>query len=650
MPGFLLRLAVFALPAVFCLPAFAAEDCPEDQYQTPIGGCYPVWYGQTENGGYYTIAIPEGWTPDKGLAIWNHGLETYFGGAATPDLIAEALSGLEAETGETVTGEVQPEPGLSEFASIVLAQGYAMAASSFLQTGWAVFDSHLANRQLYEKFLEISVRFGPGAPEPLYLIGASMGAIVSLRDIEENLIPQPDGALLACGAVAGSENWANAFDLRMVTEAVCAEDDIELLPGPWYEIPGLGRELDLIRSLESCIALPSLVAAENRHDELQAEIDDLRARKETADGLFEEAELQLRIGRREAEQALVLETWEQRAENRQVENYESIQRLVPTHSAVMFSVGMFYGTFLLPRLINEPGKLDGLNPFHNVAVDYGDEQINRTIRRTIGLPAARRELARNFTPGGTVSDTRIISIHTSKDGIVSVENQSFLQSLLAPEQLSVGVIAESAPSHCAFRESEAIAAWNLLQDWVEGGSRPDVGDIQDECHAVVARSERSEFPPDWNRAPDNELHPGNRCRYAPDYVIEPQVQLYPREEKAGSAGSNVYDAATGIISIGEAEVTLDGGRNIVSFELAPLDPVNLIFSPGNIEQVGTVNEVWQHRALVDQQFRFYLPDLSVRNDSNLANRLFNVYLRIDENLRFEFLDFEDAGSGRQANP
>lgn len=650
MPGFLLRLAVFALPAIFYRPALAAEDCPEDQYQTPIGGCYPVWYGQTENGGYYTIAIPEGWTPDKGLAIWNHGLETYFGGAATPDLIADSLSGLEAENGDTVTGEVQPEPSLSEFASIVLAQGYAMAASSFLQTGWAVFDSHLANRQLYEKFLEISAQFGSGAPEPLYLIGASMGAIVSLRDIEENLIPQPDGALLACGAVAGSENWANAYDLRMVTEAVCAEDNIELLPGPWYEIPGLGRELDLIRSLESCIALPSLVAAENRHDELQAEIDDLRARKETADGLFEEAELQLRIGRREAEQALVLETWEQRAEGRQVASYERIQRMVPTHSAAMFSVGMFYGTFLLPRLINEPGKLDGLNPFHNVAVDYGDERINRRIRRNIGLPAARRELARNFTPGGAVGDTRIISIHTSKDGIVSVENQSFLQSLLAPEQLSVGVIAESAPSHCAFRESEAIAAWNLLQDWVEGGSRPDAADMQDECRAVVASSEAGDLPNDWNRAPDNELHPGNRCRYAPDFVIGPQVQLYPREEKAGSAGSNVYDASTGIISVGEAEVTLDGGKNIVSFELALSDPVNLIFSAGDIEQLGAANEIWQHRALVDQQFRFYLPDLSVRNDPNLAERLFNVYMRIDEDLRFEFLDFEEAGSGRQANP
>lgn len=645
MRKLLCPLALLALPAVFCTPAFAAEDCPEDQYQTPIGGCYPVWYGQTENGGYYTIAIPEGWTPDKGLVIWNHGLETYLGGIDTSDLLAANLSDLELETGSTAVGEVRPEPSLSEFADIVLSQGYAMAASSFLQTGWAVFDSHLANQQLYEKFMEISAQFGPEAPQPLYLIGASMGAIVSMRDIEEDLIPQPDGALLACGAVAGSGNWANAFDLRMVTEAVCAENGVALLPGPWYETPGLGRELEFLRSLDSCSALQSRIAAEERRDELQGEIDDLRARKDAADNFFEEAELQLRIGRREAEQRLALETWKQVAEKGQIENYERIQRLAPTRSAVMFTVGMFYGSFLLPRLINESGKLDGLNPFHNVAVDYGDERINRGIRRSIGLPAARRTLAENYIPTGAVGDTRIVSIHTSKDGIVNVENQSVLQSLVAPEQLTVGVIDESTPSHCVFRESEAIAAWNLLQDWVEGGSQPEAADLQHECRAVVARSEAGELPRDWNRAPDNELHVGNRCRYAPDFEIGSQLTLYPRDETAGSAGSNVYDAATGVISVGETEVRLEDGIYILGFDLAISDPANLVFSQRNVEQIGAANETWQHRALVDEQFRFYLPDLSVRNDPNLADRLFNVYMRVNDDLDFEFVDFETAGSG-----
>ena len=643
MSGFLLRLAALALPAAICLSAFAAEECAEDQYRTPVGGCYPVWYGQTENGGYYTIAIPVGWTPDQGLAIWNHGLETYLGGASL-DSLASARFSDESQAGTDAVGAVEPRPSLSEFAGIVLSQGYAMAGSSYLQTGWAVFDSHLANQQLYEKFLEVAAQFGAGAPQPLYLIGASMGAIVSLRDLEERLIPQPDGALLACGAVAGSLNWTNAFDLRMLTEAVCAEDGVELLPDAWYETPGLGTELDLARSLESCTAFLSLNEAEKRHADLQGEIDELRARKNAADDFLEEAELQLRIGKREAEQALLLEVWKMVASDTQIDNYERIQRLIPTRSAGMFATAMFYGTFLLPRLINEAGKLDGANPFHNVAVDYGDAQINRRIRRSIGLPAARRALARNYVPSGALGDTRIVSIHTSKDGIVPVENQSALLSLLPQERLSIGVIAESTPSHCDFRESEAIAAWNLLRDWVEGGSRPDAADMRDECNAVVARSEAGEFPRDWDRAPDHESHPGNRCRYAPDFDIGAQLVRFPRDSAAGGVGDNVYDADAGVISVGEAEVALDDGVQVFAFELALSDPSKPSFAPRNIGQLGGANEVWQHRALVDEQFRFYLPDLSVRNDPNFAGRRFNIYMRITDDLYFEFLDFEDAGS------
>ena len=644
MRKFYYLLALLVLPTIFCRPALAAEECPEDQYQTSVGGCYPVWYGQTENGGYYTIAIPPGWTPDKGLVIWNHGLETYLGGGDTLEFLAAFLLGHEGESGVEVSGQVQPKPGLGDVAAVVLSQGYAMAASSYLQTGWAVFDSHLANQQLYRQFLEIAADFGPGPPQPLYLLGGSMGGIVSLRDIEEDLIPQPDGALLVCGAVAGAENWRNAFDLRMLTEAVCAEDDAGGFPSPWYEVPGLGAELELLRTLDSCTALADRIVTEQKHDELQREIDDLRARKEAADDLLEEFDLQQRIGRREVEQRLLLTAWEQFTSNQQVDNYERIQRFAPTRSAAMFTVGMFYGAFLLPRLINEPDKLNGSNPFHNVSVDYGDAQLNRRVRRSIGLLAARRALAESYTPSGAVGDTRIVSIHTSKDGIVWVENQSVLQSLIPREQLSVGVVAESAPSHCAFRESEVIAAWNLLQHWVEGGSQPDARDLQDECRAVVSRSEEGELPRDWDRAPDNELHVGNRCRYAPDFEIGSQLTLYPRDEAAGSVGNNVYDAATGVISVGEAEVMLDDGIYIFGFDLAVSDPANLVFSPRNIDQIGTANEVWQHRASVDEQFRFYLPDLSVRNDPNLADRLFNVYMRVNDDLDFEFIDFEVAGS------
>ena len=616
----------------------SAETCAGDEYRTSVGGCYPVWHGQTANGAYYTIAIPEGWVPGKGLVIWNHGLQTYLG-SETLDLLTANLPGLDTESDIKITGEIEPKPGLGDIAGIVLSQGYAMAASSFLQTGWAVFDSQLANAELYAKFLEIAADFGPEPPSPLYLLGGSMGAIVSLRDIEEDLIPQPAGALLLCGAVAGSENWRNAFDLRMVTEAVCAGDGESEFPTPWYEIPPLGQEIDWIGELDSCTALGSRIVADTKHDDLQMEIDDLRARKEVEGNLLRELDLQRRIGAREAEQRLAIGLWKQLASNRQVGNYERIQRLAPTGSAAMFTVGMFYGTFLLPRLIQEPGKLDGRNPFHNIAVDYGDDWLNRRIGRSVGLPAARQLLADNYTPDGEVGDTRIVSIHTSKDGIVAVENQSALQSLVTPEQLTIGVVSESAPTHCGFRESEVIAAWNLLQQWVEGGGQPGAADLQKECHAVAGRSEQGAIPRDWDRAPDGDLHPGNRCRYAPDFEIDPRLTLYSREPTTSVAG-NDFDAANGVISVAEMEVTLNDGIHLFGFELVLSDPAKLIFAPRNIRQLGAANENWRHRGAVDKQFRFYLPDMSVSNDPTRVGQRYNIYMQVGEDLSFEFIDLE----------
>ncbi len=624
--------------------ALAAEagSCAEDEYSAPRGGCYPVWHGQTDSGAYYTIVIPEAWVPGKGLVIWNHGLQSYLGGE-TLDLLAARLLGLNVESDIKVVGEVEAEPGLGDVASIVLSQGYAMAASSYLQTGWAVFDSHIANGELYEKFLEVAAEFGPGPPGPLYLLGGSLGGIVSLRDIEEDLMPQPDGALLLCGAVAGSENWRNGFDLRMAAEAICASTEKSAFPTPWYEIPTLGAEIDWLTGLDSCTALGSRIATERKHDALQAEIDDLRARKDAEGNFFRELELQSRIGRREAEQRLVISAWKQLASNRQVGNFEQLQRLVPTHSATMLAVGLFYGTFLLPRLIQEPGKLNGAIPFHNIAVDYGDDWLNQHIGRSIATPEARRALADSYTPSGAIGDTRIVSIHTSKDGIVAVENQSVLQSRLAPEQLTVGIVAESTPTHCRFRESEVIAAWNLLQQWVEGGSQPAVADLQTECRAVADRAGRNVIPRNWDRAPDGGLHPGNRCRYAPDFDFGPrQLTVFPRTPAFKTAGNYVFDAATGVISVDKAEVAMDDGVYLFGFELVLSDPATWRFDPRNIERFGRFDGGWAHRSAIDEHSLFYLPQMTVRNDPTLANRLFDVYMRVDDNTRFHLLEVGEA--------
>jgi len=206
----------------------AASNCLENQYETEDGQCHPVWYGQTNSGAYHSIVIPEGWETNDGLVFWNHGFQSFLTGFESADI----LSILNPFWDGYYSGAVEDEPGLGPYADYILAQGYAMAASSYSQTGWAVFDSHISNGEMYEAFLTVAESLGQGEPEQLYIIGGSLGGIVSVRDLESDQVPDPDGALLLCGAVAGSINWVEAYDLRTIYESVCDAVPGAELPKP----------------------------------------------------------------------------------------------------------------------------------------------------------------------------------------------------------------------------------------------------------------------------------------------------------------------------------------------------------------------------------------------------------------------------------
>ena len=347
--------------------------------------------GQTDSTAFYTIAVPDGWQASDGLVIWNHGYEGY------------------------MQKEPEPNPSLGPLETQVLEQGFALAASSFNQTGWAVFNSHIDNQQLYEKFVELYQ-----TPEKIYIQGASMGGIVSLRDLEANLLPPIDGSLLMCGAVGGAENWYNAFDLRMVYEAVCDPVSGGSLPSKkWYEEPSLlSGELKFLDSLSQCVGIfPDQLISPSIADVIRG------------DGQKERLEKILNLSKISKEFLLI---------------------------------DLGYSVFEMPRLINDPKKLNGLRPFDNTGVDYGDEDINLRIQRSAALPSSRTAFLNNYTPKGEVGSTKIVSIHTSGDDLVKVGNQLTLSQLLPTTSITTAVVVEDKPSHCKFTDSEVIAAWNKL--------------------------------------------------------------------------------------------------------------------------------------------------------------------------------------------
>jgi len=507
--------------------------------------------GQTQSGAYYTIALPDGWQSQDGLVIWNHGYQGY-----------------------TQT-QPEPNPSLGPLEDYVLEQGYAMAASSYSQTGWAVFNSHIDNQQLYEKFVELA-----GTPEKIILQGGSMGGVVSMRDLESGLIPEVDGAFLLCGAVAGAENWYNAFDLRMIYEAVCADvSGAELPTNSWFEQPGLVQgEIEFLDSLERCTGLISS--------------------EEVGPGGVLGALLR---------------------SSEQNERLNTILSVSQTDIEFLL-LDLGYAVFEIPNLVNHSNKLNGLLPFDNSAIDYGDEDLNQKIQRSVALPSSRQKFLENYTPSGNIGSTKIVSIHTSKDGLVTAGNQRILHNLISANQLSTAIVVEEEPSHCGFSDAEGLAAWNSLRGWLENNTQPSAADIQANCQAGNSDAQQ--------------------CRFDPNFAIPESVAVFPRANPAAILGNNTYDSADATISI-EA-LKLAGQSGNYNLELLQSTGKETQFHLGNVEPSATLNS-WQHQSLfIPEQLLLYVPGVRIFPSAE-SDPQFNLFMRYSSDAgqdKLDLLEFE----------
>ena len=119
-----------------------------------------------------------------------------------------------------------PEADL--FVSLVVPRGFAIAFSSYSENGWAVKDGAQRTHQLLGIFTS---RFG--SPTRVYLGGASMGGLITIKLLEQypGLFA---GALPACSAAGGSRAQ---FDYLAHTRALFDFFYPRILPGDAGSVP-----------------------------------------------------------------------------------------------------------------------------------------------------------------------------------------------------------------------------------------------------------------------------------------------------------------------------------------------------------------------------------------------------------------------------
>jgi hypothetical protein len=374
--------------------------------------------GELASGAYYHIEIPDGWRAGGGLVLYQHGLDF-----TTP---ADA-------------------PGLGPLRSVMLQEGYAIAATSYRQRGWALFTAIDDNRDLVAKFSTLA-----GAPGEVVPFGGSMGGLVALKLAESSGFPPVRGAYALCPAAAGARIWDAAIDLRLAFDVVCGADDAGEFPEgdaplPWAmnlrDIPnGLGDLFDyaalvpVLVPLEQCtgVNLPPVL----RNDAMQRRLDELMAFAHITDEDF-------------------------------------------------FVTNIAYSTYVMSDLVRARDKLGARNPFTTAGVDYGsDPAIDAGILRIVADPRASAELHAVSDFRGAVGAAKILSMHTSRDQLVVPGNEDFVRDAVPADQRTIAIVDEDEPTHCGFSDAEGLAGWEALRAWKDGAPQPDVGDLQSQCESL----------------------------------------------------------------------------------------------------------------------------------------------------------------------
>ena len=443
---------------------------------SPLQAASRVYTGVAPSGAWYQIEVPDGWHAGDAVVLFQHGFDLKT--ASNP-------------------------PGLGPLREVMLAEGYAVAATSYSQRGWALFTAIDDNRELLDVFTQ-----KVGAPGEMVPFGGSMGGLIALQLAETPDLPSVHGAYALCPAAAGARLWDAAIDLRLAWDVVCHDAgdlprgdeplpwalNLDLVPddlGDLSDDDGVARALVALNRCTG-VNLPPFL----RNDAMQRRLDELMAFTHITDEHF-------------------------------------------------FVTNVGYAAFVLADLVRAPDKLDVRNPFTTVGVDYSsDPVIAAGIARLVADPGAAAALHASSDFRGDVGDAKIISMHTSRDQLVIAGNQDFVRATVPADQLVSAIVDEDTPTHCGFSEAEGVAGWEALRTWKDGAPQPDVAALQQQCTTYAASGlvdGPCRFDPDAQVTPFDEIVrprpaatitlPGHSTHTRP-LIVPPPPQVSPGRQRS----------------------------------------------------------------------------------------------------------------------
>jgi len=285
-----------------------------------------------------------------------------------------------------------------------------------------------------------------GRPELTFVTGGSEGGLIT-AEIVERFVRDEDGKLnyngslpLCAPGAGGRRNWYGGFDLRVVYQYYCKN-----LPRPSEQQYPLYFGL-LDNSLK---------------------LNDVFGRVNECTGVLQPAATRTAL---------------------QVQNLANILNVSKIPESFL-PVDMFFATFALQELVQV--RTGSLNPVTNLGVQYSgstdDAALNAGVFRAGPNDTAEDFLDSAYDPNGHVH-IPTVTMHTIGDGLVIVENENAYQDTLE----DVGKARHlqqnytNAGGHCEFSDSEVLASFQALLNWVAKNEKPTREEVASLCKQNTA--------------------------------------------------------------------------------------------------------------------------------------------------------------------
>jgi pimeloyl-ACP methyl ester carboxylesterase len=355
-------------------------------------------------GSLYEIDVPEQWNGD--LVLYAHGIVE----ASQPVVPPSAQDGYDL------------------LRAHLLAQGFAVAASSYSSNGWSLADAVRRTHQL-----GAIAASKIGQPNRTFLVGHSMGALAIVK-LAERYGTKYDGVLAMCGPLGGAlPELQYAGNARVTFEYYFPD----LLPGEMFDVP------------EGTLYLPPGVPG--------------------------------------GPSPLFLTVYGTLTSNiPAMAQWASAARLPYNDPTELGSSALYVVGFLLRYSTDFIERVNGKMPFDNREVEYEvnvtpdpatnaylSDLLNQGVERIASDPAAINYYEHNYTPTGRI-EIPVVTLHTTRDPAIPNWHEDLFAQLVADAGRSQWLLQRPVDrwGHCAFSPTEVATAFADMVGWATTGQRP----------------------------------------------------------------------------------------------------------------------------------------------------------------------------------